>query len=308
MSAIREAAAEYLALRRSTGYKYYVEGLLIGHFVDFLEERGAEHVTVGAALEWAAMPADADPAWHASRLSAVRSLIRHLAASDSRHQVPPPGLLPRRGHRVTPYLYSPEEITALARAARSLGHPLRAAVFEHFVALMAVTGLRTGEAMALDRDDADLDAGILVVRGTKFGKSRLLPLHPAVTARLRAYARRRDELCPHPAVPAFFLSGIGTRLNHPNASTTFNTLLAAAGISAPPGVPKPRLYDLRHTFAVATLARWYAEGRDVAHHLPALSTYMGHVSPASTYWYLHACPQLMTAAAQRLEDAWKETP
>jgi integrase/recombinase XerD len=169
MSAIREAAAEYLALRRSTGYKYYVEGLLIGHFADFLEERGTEHVTVEAALEWAAMPAGADPAWHAARLTAVRGLARHLAASDSRHQVPPPGLLPRRNDRVTPYLYSQEEITALVRAARAMAHPLRAAVFEHFVALMAVTGMRTGEAMALDCGDADLDAGVLVVRGAKFG-------------------------------------------------------------------------------------------------------------------------------------------
>jgi integrase len=209
---------------------------------------------------------------------------------------------------VTPYLYSPAEITALLRAARSLAHPLRAATFEHFVALMAVTGMRTGEAMALDRGDADLDAGVLVVRGTKFGKSRLVPLHPAVTARMQAYALRRDELCPRPSAPAFFVSGTGTRLNHHNTSTTFNTLLAKAGISAPPGVPKPRLYDLRHSFTVATMARWYGEGLDVAHHLPALSTYLGHVSPASTYWYLHACPQLMTAAAQRLEDSWKETP
>lgn len=308
MSTLREAAAGYLALRRSTGYKYYVEGLLIGHFVDFLEDRGAGYVTVEAALEWATCPADADPSWHAARLTAIRGLASYLAASDSRHQALPAGLLPRRSHRVTPYLYSPEEIAALVRAARGLAHPLRAAVFEHFVALMAVTGMRTGEVMALDRCDADLDAGVLVVRGAKFGKSRLILLHPGVTARLRSYAKRRDRLCPHPPVPAFFVSGTGTRLNHHNVSTTFNALLAAAGISAPPGVPKPRPYDLRHSFAVSTVARWYAEGHDVARRLPALSTHMGHVSPASTYWYLHACPQLMTAAARRLEDAWKENP
>jgi len=308
MSAIRKAAAEYLGLRRSLGYKYYVEGLLIGHFVAFLEARQMDHVTVEAALEWAAQPGDADAGWHAARLSAIRGLIRYLAASDGCHQVPPPGLLPRRSHRVTPYLYSPAEITALVRAAPSLAHPLRAATFEHFIALMAVTGLRTGEAMGLDRADADLNTGVLAVRGAKFGKSRLVPLHPAVTARMLTYARRRDQLCPRPSTPAFFVSGAGTRLNHPNASTTFNTLLAAAGINPPPGVPKPRLYDLRHSFAVNTIARWYAEGLDVAHHLPALSTYLGHVSPASTYWYLHACPQLMTAAAQRLEDSWKENP
>jgi integrase len=308
VSTLRQAAAGYLALRRGTGYKYYREGLLIGQFVDFLEEAGAEHVTVETALQWAARPAGADPGWHAARLSAVRGLAAYLAASDSRHQVPPAGLLPRRSDRVTPYLYSPQEIAVLVKAARSMAHPLRALVFEHFVALMAVTGMRTGEAMGLDRGDADLDAGVLIVRGAKFGKSRLLPLHPDAAARLRDYARQRDALCPRPAVPAFFVSGTGTRLTSHNVSTTFSALLATAGISAPPGVPKPRPYDLRHSFAVATVARWHAEGLDVAHHLPALSTYMGHVSPASTYYYLHACPQLMTAAAQRLEDAWKETP
>jgi len=309
MGTLREAAAGYLALRRSTGYKYYREGLLTGHFVDFPEELGTGHVTVEAALQWAARPADASPAWHAARLTAVRGLASYLAASGSRHQVPPAGLLPRRGGpRVTPCLYSPEEITALVRAARSMAHPLRAVVFEHFVALVAVTGMRTGEAMALDRDDAGLEAGVLVVRGAKFGKSRLVPLHPDVTARLRACAGQRGELCPRPAVPAFFVSGTGTRLSHHNVSKTSSVLLAAAGISAPPGVPRPRPYDLRHSFAVATVARWYAEGQDVARRLPALSTYMGHVSPASTYYYLHACPQLMTAAAQRLEDTWKEMP
>ncbi|MEU9289043.1 tyrosine-type recombinase/integrase [Streptomyces sp. NPDC048275] len=137
---------------------------------------------------------------------------------------------------------------------------------------------------------------------------RQVPLHPTTVGQLADYQRRRDELCPCPSTEAFFLSGAGTRLNHTNASKTFTRLLKAVDLTAPAGAGRPRLYDLRHTFAVTTLVNWYAADVDVAHRLPALSTYLGHVSPATTYWYLHACPQLMTAAAERLGRAWKESP
>src|SRR5262249_2377651 len=150
------------------------------------------------------------------------------------------------------------EISALIRAARHLAHPLRAATFESFIGLMATTGLRTGEAMGLDLADADLNDSVLRVRGTKFGKSRLVPLHPTTVEQLASYHHRREELCPRPSTEAFFLSAAGTRLNHTNASKTFARLLKAAGITPPPGVAKPRLYDLRHTFAVTTLVNWYA--------------------------------------------------
>lgn len=306
MSAMRKAAEEYLAMRRGLGYKLRPEGRLLRQFAGFLEERGLAHLTAGAALEWAILPRDADPSWWAARLTVVRVFARYLAVTDERTEIPPEDLLPRQERRTTPYLYSPGQIAALMRAAGALASPLRASTFESFIGLMAVTGLRTGEAMGLDRDEVDLAEGILIVRGTKFGKSRLVPLHPTATGQLRTYAQRRDELCPDPSTPAFFLSGAGTRLNHTNASKTFSRLLRATGIQAPPGAPKPRLYDLRHSFAVATLVTWYSQDLDVAHLLPALSTYLGHISPATTYWYLHACPELMAAAATRLDAAWKE--
>lgn len=308
MTGIREAVERYLTIRRSLGYKLKVEGRMLGQFVDFLEDRGDSPLTVEAALEWAVLPDGADPSWWAARLTVVREFARFLATFDERTQIPPPDLLPRSAGRTTPpYLYSPAEISALIRAARQLAQPLRAATFETFIGLMAATGIRTGEAMGLDRADADLNGGVLLVRGTKFGKSRLVPLHPTAVEQLAAYQRRREELCPRPTTKAFFLSGAGTRLNHTNASKTFNRLLKTAGVTAPPGAAKPRLYDLRHSFAVTTLVNWYAADADVAHQLPALSTYLGHVSPATTYWYLHACPQLMTAAAERLERTWKES-
>jgi len=192
-------------------------------------------------------------------------------------------------------------------AARRLAHPLRAATFEAFIGLMATTGLRTGEVINLDRDDVDLPNGVLTVRCSKHGKSRLVPLHPSTTEALNCYAHRRDKLCPRPVAASFFLSGAGTRLTHTNTSSTFACLLADAGIAAPLGRPRPRLYDLRHSFAVDTLVTWYADGGDVSARLPALSTYMGHVNPASTYCYLQASPELMAASARRLERFWQES-
>lgn len=307
MTALRDAADRYLAIRRGLGYKLKIEGRMLGQFVRFCDTRGLEHVTVDAALAWATTPADADVSWWAARLTTIREFARFLAAFDERTEVPPADLLPRSaGDRLQPYLYSPAQIAALVKAARGLAHPLRAATFEAFVGLMATTGIRTGEAMGLDRADADLARGILVIRGTKFGKSRLVPLHTTAVEHLATYQRRRDQLCPRPATAAFFLSSAGTRLNSTSTGKAFTQVLKAAAITVPAGTAKPRLYDLRHTFAVTTLASWYAADADVAHLLPTLSTYLGHISPATTYWYLHACPQLMTKAVTRLEASWRD--
>lgn len=306
MSTIRTAIGRYLTVRRALGYKLYVEGRMLAQFAGFLEGQGQQHVTTAAALAWATAPSGADIEWWASRLTVVRGFARFHSAFDARTEVPPTDLLPRTlGQRPTPYLYSEEEIDALLCAAREMCHPLRAATFEAFIGLMAATGMRTGEAMGLERGQVDFTRGLLTVTGTKFGKSRLVPLHSSTLGQLERYRHRRDLLCPRPASEAFFLSGAGTRLNHTNASTSFNGLLTSAGIHA---TPKPRLYDLRHTFAVTTLAVWYEQDLDVAHLLPALSTYLGHIKPATTYWYLHACPLLMTAAAERLESSWSYTP
>jgi integrase/recombinase XerD len=307
MTALREAVDRYLAVRRGLGYKLKIEGRMLGQFVGFCDARRLEHVTVAAALAWATTPPGADVSWWAARLTVIRELARFLAAFDERTEIPPTDLLPRTAdNRTQPYLYSPAEIAALLKAARDLAHPLRAATFEALIGLMATTGIRTGEAMGLDRDDADLARGILVIRGTKLGKSRLVPLHATTVEHLVGYQRRRDQLCPRPATTAFFLSSAGTRLNSTSTGKAFTRILKAAAITVPAGTAKPRPYDLRHTFAVTTLTNWYAADVDVAHLLPALSTYLGHVSPATTYWYLHACPQLMTEAAKRLEASWKD--
>jgi integrase len=303
VSALARAAGDYLALRRSLGYKLRQEGRLLASLASYLQSRGLDRVTVAAALGWATQPESASPAWHAKRLAAIRGFAAYLATINPASETLPPGLLPGRASRTAPYLYSLTQIQALMTAAARLSCPLRAATFEAFIGLMAATGLRTGEAMALDRADADLTGSTLIIRCSKLGKSRLVPLHETTTVRLASYAGRRDQLCPQPATPAFFLSGAGTRLNHTNASTTFAGLLAAVGISTEPGTRRPRLYDLRHTFAVATLASWHADGADAQARLPVLATYLGHVKPLSTYWYLQAEPELLAAAAARLESS-----
>lgn len=307
MTTLREAADRYLAVRRALGYKLKIEGRMLSQFVVFCDAHDLDHVTTAAAVRWATAPAGADASWWAARLTVIREFARFQAAFDVRTEVPPTDLFPRGADRSQPYLYSPAQIAAMLQAAaRCFPSPLRAATTEAFIGLMAATGIRTGEAMGLDRGDVDLAGAVLTIRNSKFGKSRLVPLHHSTAEHLAAYQVRRDELCSRPTTPAFFVSSYGTRLNYVSTSKAFARVLKTAGVTVPAGVVKPRLYDLRHTFAVTTMTRWYADGADVAHLLPSLSTYLGHISPATTYWYLHACPQLMAEAAKRLETSLEE--
>jgi integrase len=188
-------------------------------------------------------------------------------------------------------------------AARKLKHPLKAATFETLIGLLACTGLRAGEAMGLDRADFDAEDALVTVRSSKFNKTRQIMLHATTVDALRRYGRRRDELCPSRRTSALFVSSTGARLGHPVLQSTFVSLLRDSGVgrSAP---RRPRVHDLRHAFTVATLVGWYRDGGDIAVRLPALSTHLGHVDPASTYWYLSASPELLRRAADRLETAF----
>ena len=308
MNALARSVQDYLAMRRSVGYALRQEGRMLADFVDYLEHRGTTQITIEAAVAWATTPAQANLTWWAKRLAVVRGFAAHLKTLEEDTEVPPKGLLPNRAGRTTPYLFSPEQIIALMAAASRLACPLRAATFEALIGLMALTGLRTGEAIALNRADVDLAEGVLTIWHSKLGKSRQIPLHDTTTTALGTHAQRRDELWPHAATSSFFLSGGGTRLNHTNTSTTFAVLLTDAGIAAPPGRRRPRLYDLRHSFAVATLIARHADGAEVQSRLPVLSTWMGHIKPATTYWYLQAAPELLTVTALRLERHLGEQP
>jgi integrase/recombinase XerD len=301
MSPLRQALADYLCIRRAMGFQLDRAEKLLGQFITYLEQRQAKTVTVEHALAWAQLPADAAGRWWAHRLSAVRRFAAYLQTIDASAEVPPLGLIPAGSRRATPYLYSDVDIDSLADAAATLPRPLRAATFPAVIRLLAATGMRVGEVIRLDRDDLDTRGELLTVRHTKFGKTRLVPLHPSSVTALGNYLRVRDELLPAPASPALFVSTVGTRLRYNDVWRTFHRLIEQAGLAARSTSCRPRIHDLRHTFAVRTLLDWYRDGIDVTAWLPRLSTYLGHTDPKHTYWYLSAAPELLQLAAQRLD-------
>jgi integrase len=214
-------------------------------------------------------------------------------------------LLPRPPARAVPYLYRDAEVEAIMAAARALPTPLLAHTYEALIGLLAVSGIRIGEAIALRRDDVLLDEACLRVIEGKFGKSREVPLARSSVEALRRFAEARDALCPAPRHDAFFCSTAGTRLIYAVVQLTFSRLCQKAGVVALSAACRPRLHDFRHRFAVATLVAWEEAGADVGALLPLLSTVMGHVNPASTYWYLTATPELMAPVAARLEETFE---
>jgi integrase len=214
VSSLHRQLEEYLAVRRAMGFKMERHEKLLGQFTGFLAENGETAVTIENALAWATLPAAARPRWHALRLSAVRGFAAWLNAADPAHQVPPRRLIPYGSRAVIPYLYADQEITALAREAGMLSGRLRAATFQTLIRLLAVTGMRVGEAIRLDRGDYDAASGVLTVHGTKFGKSRHLPLHPTAVTGLNGYLRLCGQLMPSPQAPALLLTARGCRLRY----------------------------------------------------------------------------------------------
>jgi integrase len=304
VSALRARAEEYLAMRRALGFKLESHGPRLISFVRFCEDRGVGTVTTDLAVEWATSTAGDHEAYQARRLDVVRIFARHLQSLDPATEVPPEDVLDRRLCRVSPYLYSPQEVTALMSAARTLRPAFRAVTWRTLIGLLAVTGMRQGEACRMRRSDVDLNEETITIVDSKFGKSRMVFLHPTTAAALRAYERARDEAFPQ--APTFLVNSLGRPLDSRNTPKTFVGLVTAAGIKAPPGQRAPRLHDLRHVFTVATLLDWYRDGGDVQARLPILSTWLGHVDPKSTYWYLSAVPELLALAAARLEPAGRD--
>jgi integrase len=303
MSVLAGAVEDYLSTRRALGFKLEREGRLLAEFVTSLAEAGHTTVTLEAALTWAMRPAGADHSWWGSRLSVVRGFARWWSAFDPATEVPPADLLPARSRRAEPYPYTDADVFALMAAARRIPHPLRAATYETLIGLLAVSGMRVGEAIALDQVDLDRDEGLVVVRSGKFGKSREVVLHASTLDALAAYATVRDRHLPTVRTRALFVSTTGTRLIYKNVHVTFHRLVAEAGLTARSARCRPRIHDLRHRFAVTTLLRWYRSGADVEACLPKLSAYLGHLDPSDTYWYLQAAPELLALAADRLEVA-----
>jgi integrase len=305
MSRVRRQLEQYLALRRGLGFELRNVQWVLGTFVRFLKAEGASHITTELALRWATLPVGVQPATWAWRLGTVRRFAIWSSTLDPRTEIPPEGLLPFHYRRQRPYIYSDSEIRRLVQAASGLTSPrgLRGWSYSTLFGLFAVSGMRLSEALFLDRDDVDLAAGVLSIRKTKSGQSRLVHVHPSTREALKAYTDARDRLVPLQTTRAFFVSERGAPITRCMAEWTFAQVSRSVGLR-PPGKGHgtgPRLHDMRHRFAVRTLIEWYRAGLDVDAEIPKLATYLGHRQVRDTYWYLEAVPELLQLATKRLE-------
>ena len=306
MNTLRESMQDYLAMRRGLGFKMHEAGLRLPDFVTLLEQRRASHITNRLALEWAQQPSSARPSQWARRLSHVRGFARYRSSTDPLTEIPPWSFLPHRASRAKPYLYTQEEVERLLRASLELSPAtgLRPWTYYCLLGLLSVSGLRISEALDLKVDDVDLDEGVLTIRGTKFGKSRLVPIHPSTCSALADYLARRQQCLARRTASYLFVSGQGDQVLARQVRRVFNAMARRTGIREPHASRGPRLHDFRHRFAVQTLLHWYQSGEEPERRLPVLSTYLGHVNVANTYWYLSAWPELMAQAMLRLERRW----
>jgi integrase len=311
MSGLRDAAGDYLAVRRAMGFKLARgEGLLFD-FVAFLDAQGAATITTELCLRWATLPAGATSGWWNSRLCVTRGFARYMSAIAPATEVPPTDLLARRGpssSRAEPFVYSPEEVTGLMAATTGIRGRLVAITCRTVIGLLATTGLRVGEALRLDDDDVDWARGVLIIKDTKFNRSREVPLHPSTVGALRGYALLRDQRWRPPRSPSFFVNRSGRRVTYGTVRDHFRRLVREVGLQPRSARCRPRLHDFRHGFACATLEDWYRSGVDVHARLPLLSTYLGHLDPISTYWYLSGKPELLHVAADRLAGFLGDLP
>jgi len=300
---LRDRLDSYLALRRALGFAMRSDERLLRSFIAFLEERDLDGpLRAQAALEWAT-GIRCGPGHQAHRLTVARGFLTHPRALDPQVEVPGPGLL-GRAKRPVPHIYTAAEIAALLCAARALGpqDSLRPHTMATLIGLLASCGLRAREALRLQMIDVELDAKPprLLIRQTKFRKSRVVPLHATTAAGLRDYAHRTD-LGDDDLGDTFFVSEGGAPLTYRVASWTFAGLARRLGLRGPVGVRGVSLRHLRHTFAVERLAAWSRAGADVRARLPELSVYLGHTKPQNTYWYLTATPPLLEPAAARFD-------
>lgn len=308
MISLRSALEQYLSMRQGLGYKYQHQARRLADFVSFMERHDTATITTKLAVAWATLPPDRHASW-ALRLTDVRGFARHVVNFNPQTEVPPAGILPPL-KRARPYVYSDAEVNALLKAALALppAKALRRWTYHYLFGLIAVTGIRLSEATGLLRSDVDLDQGALTIRQSKFGKSRLVPLHPTTSAALRSYAERRDAYLGSHCGPHFFVAERGGRLLHQHVYRVFWRLSRETGLRQASEHTGPRIHDFRHRFAIRTLLGWYRDGLEVEQRLPLLSTYLGHTCVRDTYWYLSACPPLMEEAARRLDRRWEAQP
>ena len=307
MKSLKHAVDDYLALRRGLGFKLAEYGVHLHDFASFLEKNGSAKITNKLSLEYATQRQNEKPVSWSRRLGIIRGFARYRIGADPKTEIPPLGLLKFRSQRTRPYLYSEDEIRRLLEAALNMRthFELQRYTYHCLLGLLVVTGLRVGEAIRLQPQDVDLAEGILTVRGTKFGKSRLVPVAPSTGAVLREYAKRRDQFLAGRPAPYFLVSTRGGRLQKQCIGKIFRSLSRQIGIREAGKRSGPRLHDFRHRFAAETLLRWYRNGEQATRRMPVLSTYLGHGNVTDTYWYLSSTPELIVAASKLIETRWK---
>jgi len=303
------AAIEYyLDHRRQMGFALRNEGWLLRTLADYARQnRPRGPLTTELVLAWVQLPAAAAPHWWARRLAMARQFAQFWVAFDPRTQVPPAGIFGPSHHRPPVHLYRDQEITQLLAATASLGPPesLRVATFKTLLGLLACTGLRISEALRLQPQDLDLQAGTLFLQPSKHSPARRIPLHPSTGQALQRYNQLATAWRGRFSRPAFFLNAYGRALNRDTAEEVFRQLRHHLGWSQP---PIPRLHDLRHTFAVRWLVRWNEQPGVVAQQILALSAYLGHRHVSDTYWYLTAIPELLAQSSARFEQLVQSAP
>jgi integrase len=307
MRSLDQAIDDYLALRRGLGFKLREYGECLCEFVSFLKKNGATHITNKLAVEYATRRQGEKPVSWSRRLVIIRGFAGYRFGADPKTEIPPVGLLRFRSRRARPYVYTQDEIRRLLQAALKIESPrkLLPHTYHCLFGLLAVSGLRLGEAINLQPQDVDWSDGVLTIRGAKFGKTRLVPLHPSTVAVLRTYADLREQIFVGRVLPTFLVTSHGTKLEKTNLSRIFRELSRQIGIRKPGVRNGPRLHDFRHRFAIETLLRWYRRGAPVPQRMPALSTYLGHGNVSGTYWYLSSTPELLAVASKRIETRWK---
>ena len=295
---------EYLDYRRRLGYQLRTEGQMLLEFARYADRSGhCGPLTTELAAHWARLPVEAAPLYQARRLEVVRCFARHRAIFDPATEIPPEGLMGSAHRRTAPHIYSKAELSALLAAARRLPSTtgLRPRTYTTLFGLISCTGLRISEALKLSRGDVDWGHGTLMIRESKFHKSRLVPLHPSVVQAVREYAQLRDLRHPIAQTEAFFVSDRGTMLAYSTVRQTFRKLCKDLRATIAPGTRRPRIHDLRHTFAVHCLVRWYRRGDDLAAKLPVLATYPGHQGLDGTQRYLRLTAEIFPELTARLQ-------
>ena len=289
----------YISVRRAAGYKLTSLERYLRNFAGFAAEKGDEYIVAQTAIHWAGQAVS--PEQRQLRLQMVIRLARFSRAEEPRHEIPPAAVFPRRHRRPTPYIFTPQELQSLFAQAARLGPPgsLRPHTYQTLLPLMAVTGLRISEAIALRLSDHVSEG--LVIRETKFRKSRIVPLHPTGHAALQRYIERRRDFA-RGGEDHLFISGRHRALCAHVVRVTFHQLLAEAGSAHANDRARPRLMDLRHTYATTVLAAGPDSRDQVRRHTVALSTAMGHSSIAATFWYLERTPALMNDIAHACQD------